>query len=131
MRGDYAKENPQNVAKFLAIYMRALKYMSANRADGMVMIKKFYEQSGIKISDASMRREFDTRPVFDLAGQLRILDRSKGASQMDNWFGQMAAFMVTTGAIPAAPASSEYITDEFMKIVNSDPKLREFANRTN
>jgi ABC-type nitrate/sulfonate/bicarbonate transport system substrate-binding protein len=131
VRGDYAKDNPQNVAKFLAIYLRALKYMSANRADGMVMIKKFYEQAGIKITDTSMRREFDTRPVYDLAGQLRILDRSKGASQMDNWFVQMAAFMVTTGAIPAAPASREYITDEFIKMVNSDPKLREFANRTN
>jgi ABC-type nitrate/sulfonate/bicarbonate transport system substrate-binding protein len=80
VRGDYAEENPQNVAKFLAIYLRALKYMSANRADGMTMIKKFYEQAGIKISDASMRREFDTRPTYDLAGQLRILDRSKGAS---------------------------------------------------
>ena len=50
---------------------------------------------------------------------------------MDNWFGQMAAFMVTTGAIPAAPAGSEYSTDKFTKMVNSDPQLGEFANRAN
>lgn len=131
VRGDYAVENPKNVAKFLAIYIRAWKYMAANRNDGIAMMKKFYEQAGIKISEASMRREFDTRPTYDLAGQLRILDRSKGASQVDGWFEQMANFMVSTGAIPSAPAGKEYITDEFARMINADPKLREFANRTN
>jgi ABC-type nitrate/sulfonate/bicarbonate transport system substrate-binding protein len=131
VRGDYAKENPQNVAKFVAIYVRAWKYMAANRGDAIAMMKKFYEQAGIKISEASMRREFDTRPTYDLAGQMRIMDRSKGASQMDGWFDAMANFMVGTGAIPTAPSGKDYITDEFVRMVNADPKLREFANRTN
>ena len=36
VRGDYAKENPENVAKFLAVYLRAWSWMNANRkeADG-------------------------------------------------------------------------------------------------
>lgn len=131
VRGDYAKENPQNVAKFLAIYLRAWRWMGANRNEAIAMMKKFYEQGGVTISEASMRKEFDTRPTFDLAGQLRIMDRSKGGSQMDGWFTAMAEFMKGTGAITDVPPANAYITDEFIKMVNADKALRDFANRTN
>jgi NitT/TauT family transport system substrate-binding protein len=131
VRGDYAKENPQNVAKFLAIYLRAWRWMGANRNEAIAMMKKFYEQGGTTISEASMRKEFDTRPTFDLAGQLRVMDRSKGSSQMDGWFTAMAEFMKGTGAITDVPPANAYITDEFIKMVNSDKTLRDFANRTN
>ena len=30
------------------------------------MMKKFYDQGGVQISDAAMDKEFDTRPTFDL-----------------------------------------------------------------
>ena len=40
-------------------------------------------------------------------------------------------FMKGSGAIPEVPAAKDYISDEFMKMVNADPKLREFANRSN
>lgn len=95
------------------------------------MMNKFYAQGGTSISEASLNKEFDTRPTFDLAGQLRIMDRSKGASDVDGWMGKIGEFIKGTGAIPEAPATKDYITDEFMKMVNADPKLREFANRTN
>jgi NitT/TauT family transport system substrate-binding protein len=105
--------------------------MGANRNEAIAMMKKFYEQGGTTISEASMRKEFDTRPTFDLAGQLRVMDRSKGNSQMDGWFTAMAEFMKGTGAITDVPPANAYITDEFMKMVNSDKTLRDFANRTN
>jgi NitT/TauT family transport system substrate-binding protein len=38
--------------------------------------------------------------------------------------------MQSTGAIQAVPPANEYITDEFVKMVNADKKLREFANNT-
>ena len=75
-----------------------------------------------------MRKEFDTRPTYDLAAELKIMDRAKGASQMDDWFTSIGAFMQATGAIQAVPPASEYITDEYMKMVNADQQLREFAN---
>ncbi len=61
VRGDYAKENPQNVAKFLAIYLRAWKWMNANQNEAIAMMQKFYSQGGVNISEASMRKEFSTR----------------------------------------------------------------------
>ena len=78
-----------------------------------------------------MRKEFSTRPTFDLAGQLKIMDRSKGVSDVDNWFTSMAGFMRTTGAVTDVPDAKAYITDEFMKMVNADKTLREFANKPN
>jgi hypothetical protein len=38
--------------------------------------------------------------------------------------------MQSTGAIQTVPPAKEYITDEFMKMVNADKTLREFANNT-
>jgi NitT/TauT family transport system substrate-binding protein len=130
VRADYAKENPQNVAKFLAIYIRAWNWMNANKPQAIAMMKKFYEQGGVNISEASMRKEFDTRPTYDLAAQLRIMDRSKGPSQVDGWLTSIATFIQSTGAINSVPPANEYITDEFMKMVNSDKRLREFAANT-
>ena len=76
-----------------------------------------------------MKKEFDTRPTYDLAGQLKIMDRSKGASDVDKWMTQIGEFMKGTGAISEVPQPSRYISDEYMKMVDRDPKLKAFANR--
>lgn len=131
VRGEYAEQNPENVAKFLAIYLRGWSWATANRNEAIAMMKKFYEQGGVNISEASMRKEFDTRPTFNLAQQLQAMDRSRGASAMDGWFSAIGEFMKGTGAIPTVPPTNDYITDTFMKRVAADAKLREFANRTN
>lgn len=130
VRADYAKEQPQNVAKYLAVYLRSWKWMNAHRNEAVAMMKKFYEIGGVTISEASMRKEFDTRPVFDLAGQLKIMNRAGGTSEVDKWMTQIGEFMKGTGTLPEVPAASRYITDEYMKMVDGDPKLKAFANRS-
>ena len=130
-RGDYAEQNPENVAKFLAVYLRAWKWMNAHKPEAIAMMKKFYEQGGVSISEASMKKEFDTRPTFDLAQQLARMDRARGNSDMDVWFGQIAIFMRGTGAVQTVPQPNDFITDAYMKRVQADPKLRDFANRAN
>ena len=130
-RGDYAEQNPENVARFLAVYLRGWSWANANKTEAIAMMKKFYEQGGVSISEASMKKEFDTRPTFNLAQQVQNMDRARGASAMDGWFGAIGEFMRGTGAIPTVPASADYITDAYMKRVAADPKLREFASRTN
>ena len=105
--------------------------MNAHQPEAIALMKKFYEVGGVTISDASMKKEFDTRPTFDLAAHLKAMDRSKGASQVDQWMTQIAEFMKGAGTLPEAPAASAYVTDEYMRLVDRDPKLKEFANRTN
>jgi NitT/TauT family transport system substrate-binding protein len=130
-RAEYAKEQPQNVAKFLAIYLRTWKWMDAHKPEAIAMMKKFYEQGGVTISEASMKKEFDTRPVHDLAGQIRVMNRASGSSEVDGWMTKIGEFMKGTGAIAEPPAVKSYVTDDFMRMVDRDPKLKEFANRTN
>ncbi len=129
-RGEYAAQNPENVAKFLAVYLRAWSWMQANRPAALVLMRRFYEQGGVSISNASMEKEFSSRPTFDLAQQLAHMDRSRGSSDMDQWFDQIAAFMRGTGALQTLPASADYITDSFMQRVQADPVLRAFATKS-
>jgi NitT/TauT family transport system substrate-binding protein len=128
VRADYAKEQPQNVAKFLAVYLRAWKWMNAHQPEAIAMMKTFYEQGGVTISAASMKKEFDTRPTFDLAQQLQIM-RSGG--DVDSWLTKIAEFMKANGTFAEAPAVKQFVADEYLRMVDADPKLKEFANRTN
>ena len=129
-RADYAKEHPENVAKFLAVYLRAWKWLNAHQPEAIAMMKKFYDQGGVTISEASMKQEFSTRPTFDLAGQLRIMKRTAGgASEVDGWFTKIGAFMAANGTFAEAPVASKFISDEYMRMVEADPKLRAYANR--
>jgi NitT/TauT family transport system substrate-binding protein len=131
-RGDYAKQNPQNVAKFLAVYLRAWSWMSVNRPEAIRMMKDFYAKGGVSISDAAMNKEFATRPTFNLAQQLKVMERTGGNanSTMDGWFNELSGFMRETGAVQQVPAVADFVTDEYMKLVQADPKLREMANST-
>jgi NitT/TauT family transport system substrate-binding protein len=127
-RGDYAKQNPQNVAKFLAVYLRAWSWMSVNRPEAIRMMKDFYAKGGVSISEAAMKKEFDTRPTFTLEQQLKAMNRTAAGSDMDKWFTELSMFMRETGAVQEVPKVADFVTDEYMKLVNSDAKLREFAN---
>jgi NitT/TauT family transport system substrate-binding protein len=131
VRADYAKEQPQNVAKFLAVYLRAWKWMNAHRPEAIAMMKKFYDLGGVSISQASMEKEFDTRPVYDLAGQLKVMNRSAGSSDVDKWLTQITEFMKNSGTIADPPQVSAYVTDEYLRMVDRDPKLKAFANNSN
>ena len=128
VREEYAKEHPEEVAKYLAVYLHAWKWMNAHRKESIAMMKKFYEVGGVTISEASMEKEFDTRPVFDLEQHLKIMDRSHGASQVDQWMTQISEFLKGVGTIQKVQPASEYITDKYMKMVAADPKLKAFAD---
>lgn len=131
VRGEFAEQNPDAVAKFLAIYLRGWSWATANRREAIDMMKKFYEQGGVSISEDSMKKEFDTRPTFNLEQQLASMNRAGGASKLDGWYTEIGNFMKVSGTLPNAPAPAEFITDAFMKRVQADAKLREFANRGN
>jgi len=130
-RSDYAREHPQEVAKFLAVYLRAQQWALAHRKEAVDMMRKFYEQGGVTISDAAMNKEFDSRPVYDLAGQLKAMHRAGKGSEMDDWFAKIGANMKASGSVPEAPAPASFITDEYLKKVDADPKLKAFAGNKN
>ncbi len=121
-RPDYAKENPDAVAKYLAVYLRAWAWIGAHPKEARAMMKKFYSQGGVEISDAGIESEFADRPVFGLDAQVKIMDRSKGKSDVDTWLGNIGEFMKSVGTIPEVPDAKGFIDDSFMK--RSRPILR-------
>jgi NitT/TauT family transport system substrate-binding protein len=130
VRADYAKEQPQNVAKFLAVYLRAWKWLNAHQPEAIAMMKKFYEQGGVTISEASMKKEFTTRPTYDLAGQLKIMNRPRAVRRSRRVVHQDRRVHAGERHVPRKrrPAS-KFITDEYLSMVDADPKLKAFANR--
>ena len=126
-REDYAKEHPQEVAKYLAVYLHAQKWILAHQPEAIAMMKKFYEVGGVTISEASMKKEIATRPLYDLQEHLKIMDRSKGPSQVDQWITQIEEFLKSVGTIQSVQDPSSFVTDKYMKMVAADPRLKAFA----
>jgi hypothetical protein len=74
-----------------------------------------------------MDQEFALRPTFGLDEQLKMMARGTGASKVDGWFSEIGKFITDVGTIPANPEAKSYITDDFLKRVAADPKLKAFA----
>lgn len=127
VRGDFAKERPDDVAKFLAVYLRGWSWAKANAAEARTLALDFYKQGGLEVSPRAIEQEFALRPTFGLDEQLKLMARSAGGSTVDNWFNEIGKFITEVGTIPANPETTSYITDDFMKRVAADPKLKAFA----
>jgi NitT/TauT family transport system substrate-binding protein len=127
VRTEYAQEHPDLVAKALAVYLRAWGWIKENPREARELMKKFYADGGVEISAKAMDEEFGTRPIFLLDDQLKILDRSNGASEVDDWMGKIGTFMTDVGTLSRAPATKDFITEKYMRMVSDDPKLKVFA----
>lgn len=134
VRSDWAKDNPDLVARFLAVYLRAQRYLAANRKEAVAAMTRHYEAGGVNISDAAKNKEFDTRPMYSLDEQLALFARGAQPGKADTTMNTIAAFMKEVGSLradEALPDPKTYVTDEYLKRVAADPKLRAFANMTN
>ena len=133
-RADWARDNPQLVAKFLAVYLRGQRWVAANRKEAVAALKRHYEAGGVTISEAAMNKEFDLRPTYDLAAQLAMFNRSAQPSRGDATMTTIAAFMKEVGSLradEALPDPKTYVSDEYLKAIDRDPQLKAFANRSN
>lgn len=127
VRGDFAKERPEDVAKFLAVYLRGWSWANANPAEARTLALDFYKQGGLEVSPRAMDQEFALRPTFGLDEQIKIMTRGAAASTVDGWFSEIGKFIVDVGTIPANPEAKSYITGDFLMRVAADAKLKAFA----
>ena len=127
VRADFAKERPDDVTKFLAVYLRGWSWAKANPAEARTLALDFYKQGGLEVTPRAMDQEFALRPTFGLDEQLKIMARTAGASTVDGWLSEIGKFITDVGTIPSNPDPKSYITDDFMKKVAADAKLKAFA----
>jgi ABC-type nitrate/sulfonate/bicarbonate transport system substrate-binding protein len=130
-RPDFAKEKADLVAKYLAVYLRAWAWIKAHPKEAREMMRTFYAQGGVEISDQGMEAEFVDRPVYSLDEQISNMSRSSGSSKVDTWLGNIGEFMKAVGTIPEVPDSKAYIDDAYMKRVAADPALKAIASNPN
>ncbi|MGL4241397.1 MAG: ABC transporter substrate-binding protein, partial [Beijerinckiaceae bacterium] len=107
--------------------LRGWSWAKANPAEARTLALDFYKQGGLEVSARAMDQEFALRPVFGLDEQLKIMARASAGSTVDGWFGEIGKFITEVGTIPSNPDPKSYITDDFMKKVAADPKLKAFA----
>ena len=128
-RREFAQQNPEAVQRFLAVYLRAVSFQKANRAEFMNYLRKFFEANGVKLKDSYLSTEME-RPIFKLDEQLQLLSRANGKSTADQAFETLAGYLKSVGTITDVPEGKAFITDDFLRAVDRNPTLKQFANRT-
>ena len=127
VREEYMKENPDAVAKFLAVFLRGVAWTKANRAEAVKLMDKFYKDGGVTPTEKALNAEIDRRPIFGLEEQIAMFARAGGPSTVDGWFKGLGEFLQSVGTIQTPPDVANYLSDDMLKRVMADPKLRDFA----
>lgn len=127
LRADFAREQPDRAAAYLAVYLRSVAWQKQNRAETIQLMARFYRQGGVTLPEQYLAAEIDTRPTFTLPEQLRLLDRSAGASTADGWFTKLGDYLKAVGTLQAPPEPRSFVTDEYLKRVAGDQRLAAFA----
>ena len=124
----FAKDHPDAVAKFLAVYEHAVAWERLHPKETQAYLLEFYNSRGVRIPAASVPDDLNSRPNFNLAEQLKVMHRpATGMSEFDQWMNATAEFAKSVGMIPSVPDPKTYITDKYMQMVQDDPQLRAFA----
>ena len=127
-RADFAKENPDAVARFLAVYLRAVAWQHKNPDKFAAILKTFYEKNGVLLDENYIKEDIKVRPQYTLSTQIGYFDRSSGASRLDTSFENFMDYLVSTGTLKKKLDVKSFITPQYLKAVNDDPKLKAFAN---
>lgn len=128
---EYAKAHPEIVAKFLAVYLRAVAWERAHPQETITLLGEFFKSAGVDIPQKYLAQELHDRPAFTLAEQLEIFRQKDGKkSEAEDWSDQVANFMVSVGTIKKAPPAESYVTGDYLQMIEKDPKLKAFAENT-
>ena len=127
VRRTYAEQNPEKVAAYLAVYLRAIVWEKAHRDETIKLMNEFYRKTGVMLPEKYLAREIDTRPTFTLPEQLKLFDRSGGTAEVDAWFSKLGEYLKSTGTLQEGPDPRSFATDAYLKRVANDAKLKDFA----
>jgi ABC-type nitrate/sulfonate/bicarbonate transport system substrate-binding protein len=127
----FADKHPDVVAKFLAIYLRAVAWERAHPQETKEYLGALYKSVGVSISSEYLTQELRDRPMFTLVEQLKIFQPGPGGtSEVAQWSDQVAEFMISAQIIKKAPDVKKYVTKKYLLMVENDPTLKAFAENT-
>ncbi len=96
-RGDYVKEQPELAAKWLKLYMADIDKMRADPKGSEAWLDKYFsDYCGLKLPKELLKYEFELRPLFPVAEQIKLMkDPAAAAKWAENFIG----FFVAQGTL--------------------------------
>ena len=119
----YAEANPEIVAKFLKVYMRAVRMLQREPLESLVSEYQrfFLEWAGKNYTRQLCLTDLKDHQVFNMDEQLALFDESKGQSSVRQWQTAIARYFSSVGAISkdelARVEDSSYVTDKYLKLI--------------
>lgn len=124
----FAKKHPDKVARFLAVYLRAVAWQRAHPEEARAYLKAFFGSVGVKFPDKYLAQELRDRPAFDLAEQTKLFALGPGgSSEIVGWWNSVGEFMVSVGVVKKIPDPKTMVTGKYLQMIQDDPKLRAFV----
>ena len=124
-RRDYAEENPEMVARYLAVFLRGVEYIRANNDEAVSMMADFYALTGVELDEKYLQTEIDTRPMFSLDEQIDLM--SGDSPDAVTWFNGLGGYMTSTGTLESELDAASFIDPQYMQLVADTPELAAFA----
>jgi len=125
----FAKKEPNAVARFLALYFRAVDWERSNPKETLSYLKKFYASMNMKVPPQNLPDEVKDHVHLGLKEQLALYARSGSSpSTVDRWTDEVAKFLVSKGSIPAVKPVDSYVTDKYLRMISENPDLLKLAS---
>jgi NitT/TauT family transport system substrate-binding protein len=92
VRADFAKERPEDVAKFLAVFLRGWSWAKANPARRGRSRSTSTSRAGSRCRPAPWTRSSTFGPTFGLDEQLKLMaSRTPALRPVDGWFSEIGS----------------------------------------
>lgn len=108
--GDFAKENPQTLARFLAMYDRAVKIQKSDPKSLVASYKNFLKiYSGKDYSDDFCLYDLKSHPVYTIDEQLKLFDSDSNMSAIE----KLERHLISRIAMISMQSDADYDPKEY------------------
>ncbi len=126
---DFCDKNPEIVAKYLDVMFRGIKKIATEGAtdENVKLFQEMYlDWAGMEYTFEAAKKDIEMHPVIQYEEQLKIMDASKGESEVQRWERLIAEFLHANGRLTDAEfdkiKGGECITDKYLKMVKTPIK---------
>ena len=96
-RKDFAEKNPELTAKWLKTYMADIDRMKSDPKDAEKVLGSYFsDYCGLKLPAELLKYEFELRPLFPTAEQVKLMKDPDGAAK---WAEEFVNFFVSQGTL--------------------------------
>ncbi|CAB9507972.1 ABC-type nitrate sulfonate bicarbonate transport [Seminavis robusta] len=131
VRQEFAEEKPMTVAKVLSGWLRAVEFINddSNKEEVVNAMADFFAEADVILPRSALELDLRLVGLFGLARQLELMLRQGDPpnSQYDIWTSEVGNFMLENGVVTSLEPPATYIDDKYMKMVNDDPQLKDWA----